>query len=914
MNTKDEEIEYVLKERKIDVAVITETKKKGSGTEELRDFVRIYGGVPKAGRARSGTMILVGKAHKDKISSYRIWTDRIVEATVNIKGNSITVVGVYAPEEGKEEESDEFYDSLQKVIQKKTGITYIIGDLNARTGRRGIKDITGPHGEDTVNRNGKRLIDFCSYNKYRIMNGYYKHKWQNTITWAARGSESVIDCIIGNSSAKETILNVKAYRGWNVGTDHRLVEAELRMKNGKTAVKKETKKERVLNINSLSDPTSRWLLQRRMEIIEEERPVSDDVDEEWDNIKHILRTAAEEALGWRNRVRNPKKIPIWNTEIAEAIKRKQSAWKKWVKSQKIEDKRQYAREIRTVKSMVRKIRRQSWENFVANLEYDTYKTRPNVYKIIKRIAADEVHKTKIAPPECEKIADYYEELWKDEEEREATEIQESPAGEFTEFTRKELEEALKKSKNAKAPGCDNIPTDIYKNATQKCKDRILKLFNNMAERKKIPEDFENAIVVPIHKKGDRNDPGNYRGISLLCAGYKLFAKMIARRIDTHMETRLLECQNGFRKGRSCIDGAFATKLLLEKRREYNLETHICFVDLEKAYDSVKRGRLFNILREEEIDEHLCQIIEEIYKRNRIQVRTEGESKPRRINRGVRQGCPLSCVLFNAYLNSMVRKWDERNPQGINIENDSIKTLLFADDQVVFAKSEDELQRLMFSLEKHTEDYELKISTEKTKVMAFKGREAVRSKIVVRNRAIEQVNTFKYLGCEISQQGEVDVDSKVEKFLKVTGALNRAMPAKSVRRETRIRAYNILARPVLLYGSEIWALRKDAKRRITAAEMKYMRATAGYTKMDKKRNSEILNELNVEPIMGRIKRYRKDWRSHVMRMSDDRSPRKIWNYTPKGRRSRGRPMKRILDTSSSGSQGSNSATGSPAYAN
>ena len=88
-------------------------------------------------------------------------------------------------------------------------------------------------------------------------------------------------------------------------------------------------------------------------------------------------------------------------------------------------------------------------------------------------------------------------------------------------------------------------------------------------------------MIPIHKKGERNDSENYRGITLLCCGYEQWTKLMARKIDAHVDPRMLENQNGFRnKGRPCIDRVFTGKLLMEKRREHNLKTHICFVDLE----------------------------------------------------------------------------------------------------------------------------------------------------------------------------------------------------------------------------------------------------------------------------------------------------------------------------------------------
>lgn len=86
----------------------------------------------------------------------------------------------------------------------------------------------------------------------------------------------------------------------------------------------------------------------------------------------------------------------------------------------------------------------------------------------------------------------------------------------------------------------------------------------------------------IFKKGDLSKIENYRGISLLCVAYKILAKMIAKKLNEEADKFLLECQNGFRKGRSCTDASYSVKSMIEKRVELNEETHICFIDFEKT--------------------------------------------------------------------------------------------------------------------------------------------------------------------------------------------------------------------------------------------------------------------------------------------------------------------------------------------
>ena len=85
------------------------------------------------------------------------------------------------------------------------------------------------------------------------------------------------------------------------------------------------------------------------------------------------------------------------------------------------------------------------------------------------------------------------------------------------------------------------------------------------------------------------------------------------------------------------------------------------------------------------------------------------------------------------------------------------------------------------------------------------------------------------------------------------------------------------------------------RRITAAEMKYMRRTVGYTRTDYKTNAQIAKELKITPILDKLLKYKTSWIQHVSRMPRNRLPRVMKYYSPTGRRNRGRPLKRLLDT-------------------
>jgi len=142
---------------------------------------------------------------------------------------------------------------------------------------------------------------------------------------------------------------------------------------------------------------------------------------------------------------------------------------------------------------------------------------------------------------------------------------------------------------------------------------------------------------------------------------------------------------------------------------------------------------------------------DIYTQNKILIKFNNKlSKLVEINKGLCQGCPLSPTLFNIYSDEIITKWQNQDITGIKLsKNRQLSTLLFADDQVIIADTENNLQKAAYKLNQIITEYGLTISVQKTKSMAFEGRDPVRTKIVIDNKIIEQVNSFNYLGNMIS---------------------------------------------------------------------------------------------------------------------------------------------------------------------
>jgi len=176
--------------------------------------------------------------------------------------------------------------------------------------------------------------------------------------------------------------------------------------------------------------------------------------------------------------------------------------------------------------------------------------------------------------------DYYQKFWTKQFSDSTTE---GKCAKLTEncvylITMEELEPTIKTLKDRKSPGSDGINNELYKHAPKSVLHQYFNFLNVCWIYGDIPEKWRTAIVIPIHKKGERNNPDNYY---LLNTGYKIYSKIIAKRLTAITEVLLLEEQNGFRKARSCMGCIFSASQITEKHREFNIPTYIAFIGFKK---------------------------------------------------------------------------------------------------------------------------------------------------------------------------------------------------------------------------------------------------------------------------------------------------------------------------------------------
>ena len=307
---------------------------------------------------------------------------------------------------------------------------------------------------------------------------------------------------------------------------------------------------------------------------------------------------------------------------------------------------------------------------------------------------------------------------------------------------------LKKLKNGKAYGWDQIPNEALKNLPNSMISMITLLFNKIKSSGIMPRGWNQGRITLVHKRGLREVLGNYRPITVLISLAGLYSKVLNERlIEVTEEHQLLgEIQNGFRKGRCGADNNFVMDTILWKCKALRKSVHRCFIDITKAYDTVNREILWKKLAQLGITGEYLSTIKSLYADDSVDCVVNGiTTRPVFLRRGLRQGCALSPLLFALYIMDVGNDIN-MSQEGFMVGRICVSGLLFADDLVILAKSAAGLKSLLSLVKVGFDKIKLSISFEKSQVIspvddAWEVFDHDGNVVL----SLEQVELYKYLG-------------------------------------------------------------------------------------------------------------------------------------------------------------------------
>ena len=446
---------------------------------------------------------------------------------------------------------------------------------------------------------------------------------------------------------------------------------------------------------------------------------------------------------------------------------------------------------------------------------------------------------------------------------------------------------IKKLKDGKST--NDVPSSFIKSALGcfEFKKELLKLYTTIWETLLIPKDWGHSKLITLWKgpsKGKISDPSSYRGLQIGSTLCKIMMMIIINRLKTWYNNQLLDQQQGFRSERGTADGIFIAKSIQQITNKMKKPTYLLFVDLTAAFDHVERSWLFDTIRgrfKEEFDMTTINLIERLYENTTASLaETPNDKFP--LNCGVRQGGVESPMLYNLFMDFVLRVFiDKCREQSIKflklkykipesasttgrtaIGTMTVDWVGYADDLILIFDDELSLSRGISILNETFENFRLRINARKTKTMIlnqkYEEREYPKTICSLGEEVIENVEKFRYLGCEIKQdepstgQTELNLRSDVAecKFY----SLSRNLLNKKINLNTRTLMLNALVRSRLLYSCQTWSCTKAQMNNVNATYLSFLRkmVKGGYRRKDNSwayvfNNNDLLRMAGAEDV-------------------------------------------------------------------
>lgn len=820
----------------------------------------------KGGRNSGGIALFYkNKLHKNisitKTTQNFLWF-KIEKSFLN-SVKDIYVCGVYIPPCNSKYFDLEIFDQLERdIVHFSTiGSVILMGDFNSRTGKysdtvsqEGNSIITNDQSESAfqpaqrnsfdnlLNSHGKKLLEICKNLDLRIVNGRVNGDTLGRPTFHGKNGTSVIDYIICDQC---TFLNVANFvvKQPSYLSDHSAIVAWLNLNTSLPASETQTSTStnRLISLprqfcwendsylkfrNALRTEPIQILIREFME------RNTEDVNVSLDDAVNILTATSKICLKIKTK-RSRKRIRItsskkWfdrecqlkrhelrklsnqkhrdplNSELREKFHKILNDYKKLLDSKRKEFQKEKTLQLdelafnpdkvsfwSCLKSMndtidenvPAPISEETWLNHFQSLHSNDLRTSINRQGV-------------------------YDELLSLEKEKEQLNYLDQ------EVTEQEIRQAVKKLKNKKSPFVDKIRNEMIKASLESLMPIYIKLFNLILQSGKMPDIWCQGLITPIYKSGDKSDPTNYRGICVSSCLGKLFCSILNQRLYLYFrENKILHnSQIGFVPENRTADHVFTLRTLIDKYVHYHKEkVYACFVDFRKAFDSVWHEGLFYKLLKINIGGHFYNLIKSLYCNSTCSIRI-GENKTRSFSysRGVRQGCILSPLLFNLYINNLPYLFENTLSDPFVLPNGTkINSLLYADDLIILSRSKTGLQNCLNTLSSYCKTWMLKVNPKKTKVMIFqkRPRKSVDINFNIGTEPIEIVQEYTYLGTRLTPTGNftLAVEHLKEKALYAFASIRKQTLLNRLNPNTASQIFDTMIFPILSYNSEIWGM-------------------------------------------------------------------------------------------------------------
>ena len=911
-------------------------------SEVSSGFTIFWVGKHETDRREGGVGFAIRTSLLDRVESPSSVSDRIMRTRVSLAGGRhLTLLSIYAPTlQANEQILDSFYGCLRDTIAMTPAADKLIllGDFNARVGNDNQTwNVLGPFGMGKMNSSGLRLLELCSEFDLNICNTFFRQKTIHKATWYHPRSKHghLIDYIITRKRDFSDVCSVRVMRSAECGTDHKLVRGKFKLRIRKRIRMGGVKVPKRIDVSKLKQTDICTTVTERLNEL--------DYDGSWENFRDQVYSVGADVLGFKTR-----KHRDWFdencTHINGLLKTKHELHEKLLNQDlaiKPAAVKAYKDHKSTLQRELRRMKNDWWKNIASDIQLAfNAKDSKSFYGLLRQVFGPPT--SSVTPLKTKDGADIVKEpkemlqRW----EEHFTDLFHNPSivnqkiidslpqcnivhNMDRQPTSDEVRQAIKQINSGKAPGRDGIPVDLLKVESHKMTEMITVLIVDCWNGTPVPQDWIDGTLISLYKgKGDKSICGNYRGITLLAAVGKIFARILLNRLEADIcPVAIPESQSGFRGGRGTVDMIFTARQIQEKCIEQQIPLYQVFVDLTKAFDTVNRDALWIVLGKVGCPPKFVEMVKQLHRDMRARVTFNGElSGEIPVENGVKQGDILAPTLFSIFFAALLAHAFRDCDRGVGLRfrttgkvfdlrrfNAKSKTfqaliieLLYADDADFVAHTEADMQHIMDLFSASCEAFGLTISLNKTKAMftPAPGEPYIEPSILVNGTRLGVVEKFVYLGSTLTRDGSLDAEiyQRIQKASVAFGKLEKRLwSVRDITNHTKICVYRACILTTLLYASETWTLLRKHIKILERFQQKCLRRILNIKWESRTPDTDVLVSAKCLSVEALLISHQMRWTGHIIRMEDHRIPKQIfYGELCIGKRPQHKPKKRFKD--------------------